>query len=64
MGGAILTEHIFAWPGLGRLALDSLYNNDFPLLTGSVLMITLLYLVAYFISDIIYVILDPRIRLN
>ena len=49
---------------MAGLALNSLYNNDFPLLTGSVLMITLLYLIAYFISDIIYVILDPRIRLN
>ncbi len=64
LNGATVVELIFAWPGLGRLALDALYNNDFPLLTGSVLMITLLYLAAYFISDIIYVILDPRIRYN
>ena len=42
LNGATVVELIFAWPGLGRLALDSLYNNDFPLLTGSVLMITLL----------------------
>ena len=62
LNGATVVEIIFAWPGLGRLALDSLYNNDFPLLTGSVLLITLLYLAAYFISDVIYVILDPRIR--
>ena len=64
LNGAAVVEIIFAWPGLGRLALDSLYNNDFPLLTGSVLLITLLYLAAYFISDVIYVILDPRIRYN
>ena len=64
LNGAAVVEIIFAWPGLGRLALDSLYDNDFPLLTGSVLLITLLYLAAYFISDVIYVILDPRIRYN
>ena len=62
LNGATVVEIIFAWPGLGRLALSSLYNNDFPLLTGSVLLITLLYLAAYFISDVIYAILDPRIR--
>ena len=64
LNGAAVVEIIFAWPGLGRLALDSLYNNDFPLLTGSVLLITLLYLAAYFISDVIYAILDPRIHYN
>ena len=64
LNGAAVVEIIFAWPGLGRLALTALYNNDFPLLTGSVLLITLLYLAAYFISDVIYVILDPRIRYN
>ena len=62
LNGATVVEIIFAWPGLGRLAINSLYNNDFPLLTGSVLLITLLYLAAYFISDVIYAILDPRIR--
>ena len=64
LNGATVVEIIFAWPGLGRLAINSLYNNDFPLLTGSVLLITLLYLAAYFISDVIYAILDPRIRYN
>ena len=64
LNGATVVEIIFAWPGLGRLALNSLYDNDFPLLTGSVLLITLLYLAAYFISDVIYAILDPRIRYN
>ena len=64
LNGATVVEIIFAWPELGRLALNSLYDNDFPLLTGSVLLITLLYLAAYFISDVIYAILDPRIRYN
>jgi peptide/nickel transport system permease protein len=62
LNGAVVVEQIFAWPGIGRLGLTALNNNDFPLLTGVVLLITILYLTAYFISDIVYVFLDPRIR--
>ena len=62
LNGAAVVELIFAWPGLGRLALTALNNNDFALLTGSVLLITVLYLAANFVADVIYVLLDPRIR--
>jgi peptide/nickel transport system permease protein len=62
LNGAVVVELIFAWPGVGRLGLTALNNNDFPLLTGVVLLITVLYLAAYFVSDIVYVFLDPRIR--
>ena len=62
--GSVLTETVFAWPGLGRLSINALYNNDFPLLTGCVLVFTFIYIVANFLIDITYALIDPRIRLN
>ena len=62
--GSVLTETVFAWPGLGRLSINALFNNDFPLLTGCVLVFTFIYIVANFIIDITYALIDPRIRLS
>ena len=60
--GTVLTETIYALPGLGRLALQAVYNNDFPILQGSALFFALLYVFFAFILDMIYAIVDPRIR--
>ncbi len=60
--GATVVELVFAWPGLGRLALSAVFNNDFGLLTGIVLVFTIAYIAFSFLADIIYVLLDPRIR--
>ncbi len=60
--GTVVTETVFSWPGLGRLAVDAVLQNDFPLLTGAVLLVTLMYLGTSFVADIAYVYLDPRIR--
>ena len=60
--GTVVTETIFAWPGLGRLAIESVYQNDFPLLTGTVLLFTLMYLAISFLVDVAYAYIDPRIR--
>ena len=60
--GTVLTETIFAWPGLGRLALNAVYANDFPLLQGSVLVFAFMYIFLAFILDMIYAFVDPRIR--
>ena len=62
--GSVLTETVFAWPGLGRLAINAVYNNDFPVLTGCVLIFTFIYVVVNFIIDILYALIDPRIRLS
>ena len=51
-------------PGLGRLAVNSVNTNDFPVLTAVMLMFTVLYVVVNFITDLLYVVIDPRIRLN
>lgn len=62
LGGAVLTESIFAWPGLGRLAVDSIYARDFPMIQGVVLIITLGVVLVNLIVDLVYTLIDPRIR--
>lgn len=60
--GTVLVETVFAWPGLGRLAISAVNENDFPLLTGIVLFIALIYLAVNFLTDVAYAVIDPRIR--
>jgi peptide/nickel transport system permease protein len=62
MTGAIMTETIFAWPGIGRYAVESAVNLDFPALMGVTLVIALLYMLMNLIVDITYAFIDPRIR--
>ena len=62
IGGTVVTETVFAWPGLGQMTYTSIINNDFPLMTGAVLVFTLLYVFAIFLIDILYAFIDPRIR--
>ena len=59
--GTILVETVFAWPGLGRLAIESVSQNDFPLLMGIVLLFTTIFLAVNFIVDVLYALVDPRI---
>lgn len=61
-GGAVVTETIFALPGLGRLAVTSIFARDFPMVQGSVLVMASAFLLANLIVDILYAYLDPRIR--
>jgi peptide/nickel transport system permease protein len=62
IGGTVVTESVFAWPGIGRLAVDSVFLNDFPVLSGVILLTTSIYLAVNFVIDILYASLDPRIR--
>lgn len=62
--GTVVTETVFAWPGLGRLAVTSVYTNDFPLLAGCVLFFTALYVGVNLLVDVAYGYVDPRIRYN
>ena len=62
--GAVLTETVFAWPGLGRLMYDSIYTRDYPVLMGMFILISLGVIVANLLTDILYSILDPRIRIG
>lgn len=64
LAGSVITETIFAWPGIGRLAVDSIYARDFPVVLGVVFVIAMMYVGLNFIVDMIYVFLDPRVRLH
>lgn len=63
-GGAVVTETIFSWPGLGRLFIAALGSNDYPVLMAILLIGTILTLVSFLISDILYTVVDPRIRVS
>lgn len=62
--GAVVTETVFAWPGLGELAVRSVNNLDLAVLSGVVLFLTVLYVVVNFVTDVLYAVIDPRIRLE
>jgi len=61
-GGAVITEQVFSWPGMGRLALEAIMQRDYPLLMGITTVIAILVLIANLLADILYAIVDPRIR--
>lgn len=60
--GSLVIETVFAWPGLGRLAIDSLFSSDYPVLQGVVIIFTLMYVGASLLVDILYAYIDPRVR--
>lgn len=61
MGGSVVIETIFRWPGIGKLVMDSINARDYPTIMGFVLIMGTIYVVINFISDVIYHVLDPRI---
>lgn len=62
LGGAVLTEHIFAWPGVGRLAFDAISNRDMPLINGCILLFATVFVVVNAVVDLLYAAANPRIR--
>jgi peptide/nickel transport system permease protein len=62
IGGAVITESIFAIPGLGRLTLEAITHRDYPVIQGLVLVFSAGYVLVNLVVDLIYVLLDPRIR--
>ena len=62
--GAVITEKIFDWPGLGSLILEGLGQRDYPLVQGCVLVFSFSYLIVNLVTDISYVVIDPRIKLD
>lgn len=63
LGGALVTEIIFAWPGIGRLAVEAIQNRDFPVVQAVVLFAAMVFVIANFLVDVAYTWLNPRIRL-
>jgi peptide/nickel transport system permease protein len=64
LAGGVLTEIVFAWPGLGRLMYDSIYTRDYPVLMGMFILVSLGVILANLLTDIVYSMLDPRIRMG
>ncbi|HYM68125.1 MAG TPA: ABC transporter permease [bacterium] len=62
LGGAFLTETVFAWPGIGRLAVDAMVRRDYPLLQGVLLITIVFFILVNLLVDLVYPLLDPRIR--
>jgi len=62
--GAVLTEAVFAWPGLGMLMLNSVYARDYPVLMGLLVVVSTMVILANLATDLLYAVLDPRIQLE
>lgn len=64
LGGAILTEQVFSWPGVGRLTIEAITNRDYPLMQATVLFLAIVFVIVNLIVDLLYAVLDPRVRLS
>jgi peptide/nickel transport system permease protein len=64
LGGAVITETIFAWPGLGRLAVDAAVTRDYPVIMGVTLLVSGLVVVSNLVTDLLYGVVDPRVTLR
>jgi peptide/nickel transport system permease protein len=62
LAGAILTETVFSWPGLGRLVVNSVYERDYPLVVGCILIFAIVFVIVNLVTDILYTYIDPRIK--
>ena len=62
LGGAVVTETVFAWPGMGRLAIQSIYNRDYPVVQSTVFIAAILFILINLALDVLYGVLDPRTR--
>jgi peptide/nickel transport system permease protein len=63
LGGNMIIETVFGWPGLGRLVVDSIFNRDFPLVQGAVLVYAFTFIIANLVVDVLYTFLNPKIEL-
>ncbi|MCG8487947.1 MAG: ABC transporter permease [Chromatiales bacterium] len=64
LGGAVVTEVVFDWPGIGSLMIESIQKRDYPVVQGCVLFISLMYVLVNTLTDLLYGLIDPRIRLD
>jgi len=64
LAGAVITETVFSWPGIGQLTIDAIQKRDYPVIQSCVLLISLCYVVVNLFTDLVYVCLDPRISLS
>lgn len=64
LAGSVIVENVFAWPGLGRLITESIFNRDYPMIQGYILFMAAIFLILNFLADIISSLIDPRIRIG
>jgi len=64
LGGAVITETVFSWPGLGRLAVESIHKRDYPVIMAIILVAAVMVLIGNLLADVLYGVVDPRIRLG
>lgn len=64
LGGAILTETVFSWPGIGRYMFEAIRNRDYPVIQGATLVFALMFMLITLLVDLLYALLDPRVRRN
>jgi peptide/nickel transport system permease protein len=62
LGGALLTESVFSWPGIGKFTVDSILKSDFPIVQGIVLLVAVIFVTVNLLADLTYAFLDPRIK--
>lgn len=63
LGGSMIVETVFGWPGLGRVVVDSIFTRDYPLIQAAILLYAVTYVLVNFLADILYTVLNPRVRL-
>ena len=64
LGGVVVTETVFSWPGIGKLTVDAIFARDYPVVQGAVLLTATLFVLINLATDLIYTVLDPRVRLS
>lgn len=64
LAGQVITETIFAWPGIGRLMVSSIFKRDFPMIQGAILFIALTFVLVNLLVDVLYVLVDPRLKIE
>jgi ABC-type dipeptide/oligopeptide/nickel transport system permease component len=64
LGGAVVTETVFSWPGIGRMVIEAIQNRDYPVVQGTIFVFSLMFVVLNILVDACYVYLDPRVRLT
>ena len=62
LSGAVITETVFSWPGIGRMAVNAIYTRDFPVVQVTIIMTAILFVVINLVTDLLYSVIDPRIR--
>lgn len=64
LAGSVIIEQVFQWPGMGKLIIDAVFQRDYPVVMGSVVIASIMFIIGVLLSDFMYVMLDPRIRLD